>query len=61
MSGTPPPADLCSGYCVVCGEYGRGTYNAPINSHSDTIRDHVGCAGTAPDGVRSRHLPHGIR
>lgn len=37
----PEPADL--GYCLQCGDYGRGKYVGTINSHSDTISDHVGC------------------
>ncbi|SOB84225.1 hypothetical protein SAMN06272789_4470 [Streptomyces sp. 1331.2] len=60
VDGTSPQ-DECRGYCVVCGEWGRGTYNGPLNSHSDTIRGHADCSREPPAGVRSRHLPEGIR
>lgn len=33
-----------SGYCVVCGEYGRGRYAYPIEDRAEAITDHVGCA-----------------
>lgn len=59
-AGGKPVKDDCRGYCVVCGDYGRGTYNGPLNSHSDTIRNHRGCTGEPADGVRSRHLPDGL-
>ncbi|MFI6117492.1 hypothetical protein [Kitasatospora sp. NPDC051164] len=61
VGGTPPLRDECHGYCVVCGKWGRGTYKGPLNSHSDTIRDHIGCTGEPASGIRSNHLPNGIR
>lgn len=61
VDGGTPPENECRGYCVVCGEWGRGTYNRPLNSHSDTIRNHVGCTGERAAGIRSNHLPDGIR
>ncbi|MFJ6616697.1 hypothetical protein ACIQOW_03810 [Kitasatospora sp. NPDC091335] len=62
MSAKPGPLrDECSGYCVVCGKWGRGTYAATLNSHSDSIRDHIGCTGVRADGIRSRHRQEGPR
>lgn len=45
-----------TGYCVVCGKWGRGRYRGPLNSHSDSIDQHIGCAGDPPDGICSRHV-----
>lgn len=42
------PEHQTLGYCLRCGEYGRGTYAGTINSNSDTIRDHQGCKESKP-------------
>jgi len=37
-----------AGYCVDCGEYGRGRFAHIISEYADAIRQHQGCPAPRP-------------
>ncbi|KDN83493.1 hypothetical protein KCH_49750 [Kitasatospora cheerisanensis KCTC 2395] len=49
------------GYCPSCRGYGLGTYDGPINSHSDRIRDHVNCPSRRQATGARRRSPRSRR
>ncbi|WP_327674744.1 hypothetical protein [Kitasatospora sp. NBC_00458] len=46
-----PEPDRTSGYCLVCRDYGYGTYAGIRTALTDWIVDHVGCAAPVPPGA----------